>query len=513
MTKTELSERETIKVLDIMRAAEDRCGKILSELANKPTDITSEGLIPNLDIDRYYDRLLRVVGRALFEVSRCFAKESDNIDTYFWPGYNSILGQDAPRRVQIIPEMFTNIPGGIGFESTSLTEDYIDYIDSIQHNISLVDATGYYDLSHTSLWFDCLLSPYNKDDVFSDGTRFIVGGTHHWVTSRNVKLNDNTPLDVLSIGISEEESPPPKKGFISVNLKPHEYNDWGRQIGEYLESTVPDGATWPSDPEWDTIKYELKKNRARNITRRLYSIWLKNNFDPTWKLHDISAMVDDTRRRGEWKGLDKLADRVKALAYATTGQLSKIIDREDSAIYYGIELLECASTLKPHEYKHWYTLALKKTILIPGLKEIPNEIGSAMLYSSVELPEVFFSLVKPWIESIYLEIRSFESALLLKQRAGLEGQQRQARIFAHQTAGLVTVPWADPERIHLEDESQFLLWMAVTLTTHIWGTVNLKPKSPIYDEAGFPEWENLKLQPEEILEKLISFAFLHGLQR
>src|SRR5918911_1501593 len=180
MAKTKLSEPKIIRVLEIMRAAEDRCRRILSELAIAQTDISSDSLISDLDLGKYYDNLLRVVGMALFEVSRCFAKKRANISLYFWPGYNSILGDDAPRRIQIIPKRFPYIPGGIGFESTSVTTDYFNFIDYIRDYNYSEEPMGDYDLSHTSLWFHCVLTSH-EGDVFTDGTPFIVGGTHHWV--------------------------------------------------------------------------------------------------------------------------------------------------------------------------------------------------------------------------------------------------------------------------------------------------------------------------------------------
>jgi hypothetical protein len=513
MTTFKPNDRSFKRALEIMRSAEARCGSILSDLAAAQTNAQSGLQITDNttdnNYDRYYSELLRVMGQTLYRVCLCFLKKGEETDFYFWPGYNSILGDGQTRRIQIIPCDFSDISGGIGFDSStsSITNDGHTF-DPYNFE-ELIRDKDYYELSQTSVWFDCVLKSHDND-VFKDRTSFLVGGTHHWVTHGDVVLKDDgSPLEILSVGFSDKRIPIRKKGLIQINLKPTEFNDWGRAIASRLKIATTSKAQlkWPSHSLWKPDGETPRDRNTRYLTYRLYGIWLKFNFDPAWRKNDISLMIDDIRRLADDYGLINLSRRVETLANATVGRLSEAIKQDNNDIPYRRGLLERLSILKPHEYRHWYTLALKKTVTISGLKA-PTELGSAMIFSSRELPKIFLSFVKPWIESIYLEIRTVEGAVLLKQT----GQKQQARVFAHQTAGLLTVPWLDPGRKQLQEESQFLLWMAVTLVRQVWGNEQIILTKTIYDDpTDFPEWSNLST--EQILDKIISFALLQGLSR
>jgi hypothetical protein len=227
-----------------------------------------------------------------------------------------------------------------------------------------------------------------------------------------------------------------------------------------------------------------------------------------------------------------LADRVETQAHARVKGPAFVrgLTRETS---YPRELVETFSRLRKHEYRYWYTLVLKKTAELPDLKrapaepghtgreayaphragdepkDVPTELGSAMILSSVKLPDDFLHVIKLWVESIYLEIRAVETSILLRDKANMDGQLKQARQFAHQTSGLITTPWLDDHRKDLSDWSQFSLWMAKTLITQIWGTATIKYNDRIQDD--YLEWGRLK--PKDVLKRVINLSLEYAIQR
>lgn len=510
------SQNETasalLDALKEIRKAQEPCRLLLSELAEarmRPEKVLRGG---GHSSDAIIDRLLRFLGFVLYRVANHLTP-GELPEFYFWPGYNSIIGENAPRRIQITPANFPAIAGGLGFEPTALHLTQQEYADRLTRGDYY--GAGDYDLSDTSLWFDCVLSSEHKD--YSGDTPLIVGGTHQWVTNGNIMLSDRSPLEVLSVCVGEPyrdaaagDPYRPQEGRIHIPLDTRTFFSWGGKIAEVLndKKNVTSEYKWPTPNDISLVKAYLCDPYGINITYRLYGLWLKSNFDPGWRVNNVDVMIDDIRKLGEWKGLTKLADRVEAMALARVNGHTFLNEALREA-GYTLELLETFSRLDKREYRYWYTLVLKKTANIPDLENIPTDLGSAMVLSSHELPEVFFDIIKPWIESIYLEIRTVETSILLKEMANLDGRLKQARQFAHQTSGLITTPWLDENRTQLSDWSQFSLWMAKTLITQIWGTTTVKYDEQIQED--YLEWAGL--EPREVLARIVDLSLEYAIQR
>jgi hypothetical protein len=527
------------RALEELRKAQEPSRRLLTWLAEarmRPGKALQGG---GNSADVVYDRLLRFLGFVLYKIVNRLNPDGPPPEFYFWPGYNSV-SENATRRIQINPAQFPEIGGGIGFEPEALTLRQWDYANRLMQD-DYRCGDGDYDLSDTSLWFDCVLSPEHED---YRNSRLILGGTHQWVTNGQITLSDESPLDVLSVCVGEplrgdgageqEDDTRPQRGRIHIPLASRTFLNWGQRIAAVLndEKTLKFKYKWPTPNNLSLVETFASDEHALIITCRLYGIWLKANFDPSWRLNNVHTMIDDVRRLGEWQYIGKLADRVETLALARVKGPAFVreLTRETS---YPQELVETFSRLRKHEYRYWYTLVLKKTADLPDLKkvpgepgpagrgadvpcpadddskDVPTELGSAMLLSSVRLPDEFLHVIKLWVESIYLEIRAVETSILLRDKANLDGQLKQARQFAHQTSGLITTPWLDEQRKDMSDWSQFCLWMAKTLITQVWGTATIR-----YDEElqeDYMEWAGLELK--DVLERLVNLSLEYAIQR
>src|SRR2546427_25326 len=103
---------------------------------------------------------LAAFGRSLYAALGCWRgpqDAADQMNLYFWPGYESVLKEGRNKRVTLtIPLGGTNVPCGVGFFDNSGKE---------------------YRIAPTSLWFHTVLSPYQ---IPSSGREIVPGSTHSW---------------------------------------------------------------------------------------------------------------------------------------------------------------------------------------------------------------------------------------------------------------------------------------------------------------------------------------------
>jgi hypothetical protein len=95
------------------------------------------------------------------------------------------------------------------------------------------------------------------------------------------------------------------------------------------------------------------------------------------------------------------------------------------------------------------------------------------------------------------------------QKEQEKGQDRQARKFSHQAAGLMQTVRRDRGVQDLEQNTRASLWHLDTLI-QIWGTLDLEPHTPI-TASDFPEWRGDPVT--EIMAKLVNFSLEHALGR
>ncbi|MDX6404506.1 MAG: hypothetical protein QOH70_1961 [Blastocatellia bacterium] len=428
----------------------------------------------SLDFRDVFRDILEVMGLALFNATEPFLKEQweqRTLNFYFWPGYDSIL-HDEPKSKRI----------------TLLWEDSPDRTILCGSGHQLTKDPSYKE-SNTSLWFERALTICEEANGL-----FVPGGTHAWVGQDNLKILDTEKaaedwdyLSALRVQIIKDgvNAYSAKRGFALLQFRDQDYSSWGKLGARWLNdrSRIISRETWPTplESKVDTTKSEREKIQLQIFRQQLYNIWLAATFDIDWRTDWFFTFLKRLRRRG----LNALAAR---------------LEREPLDQTY----------LRKPPFRWWYTLQLESSLEKTTGTEA---LGSAMFLSSAELPAAYIYLATAFVNEMYFQMRDVERTFRIEQVAELAGQDKQASIFAHQTVGLITEPWVDPARRKLKEESQFSLWMAKTLVTEIWGSVDLDSEGSIWEGSGadFPEWEGLN--PREMLEKILSPAMFQGLRR
>lgn len=430
----------------------------------------------NLDFIVVFRAMFEEMGAALFDATEPFLKEHwqrQNLNFYFWPGYESILHEDPKsKRITLLWEDSPDgaILRGAGYHLTK-------------------DGPVNYRESNTSLWFERSLTVCEDKHG-----QFVPGGTHAWVGQDNLKILDTEKIEedwdyltALQVQIIEDggNGYSAQRGFARLRFNHQDYESWGKLGSRWLNnrSKIISRENWPTPIERkvDRTKSDSEKIRLQIFRQQLYNIWLSATFDIDWRTDWFFTFLKRLRRNG----LNALADR---------------LERNSLDQFY----------LREPPFRWWYTLKLESSLEKTGGSEA---LGSAMFLSSAELPPAYVYLATAFVNEMYFRMRDVESAFKLEQVAGLAGQEKQASIFAHQTVGLITEPWVDPKRRDLKEESQFSLWMAKTLVTEIWGSVDLDAEGSISSGSGadFPEWEGLN--PRAMLEKILSPSLFQGLRR
>jgi hypothetical protein len=434
---------------ELLRQGVDDCVAQLQVLA------LSSSKHGELDFRTGFEEILDQIGSTLFRATKPFTETyGPEFEFYYWPGYHSILVDDQDdKRITL----WENGPDG-----------------RIRCGVGFSSKEEPYKIANTAIWFEKALTQ-SEEDLISGS--FAPGGTHAWVSQDNLFLQGpiREHLIALVLNAAENHAYESKRGIFRVQLDLNDLSHWGERIASYLndQDLIIANKDWPV-PHDDSSAVVVPD--VVSIRYNLYNIWLAASFDlldlnTPWVKRAIQQVKDN--------GLIRLADRLR--------------ENGDVMAYS-----------RPTPFRWWYTLSLEKSVEVTGK---PEPLGTAMFLSSHPLNAAYLNCATSFVNEMYFRMRDLES----NQKAGVAGQLRQARIFAHQTAGLITVPWNDPGRTDLEPESQFLLWMAVTLLTQIWGSTRLDPRQAINDDVEFYEWQDLDTL--DMLNKIASFALLQGLQR
>jgi hypothetical protein len=455
----ERHKEEVHAAREAIKAGADLCLKKFQQLMK-----TQKSDTPSFGTE--FQAVLRIIGQTLFNATAPLLKEEwerREFSFYYWPGYESVLTDDpSDKRITLMWKESPDgeIRCGAGYRLTA---------DSVEVN---------YPESGSSLWFERALSVCNQSEPHES---FIPGGTHGWISQDNLLLDTEAGrefLTALEVQVSDRNECEIRRGIVHIQLDPNDRAHWGTIVARYLNDRdlIICNNDWPVPIE-DLSESNIQRDQY--IRRKLYNIWLAASFDINWR----GAWFEVFLKQLERKGLARLSERLQKDAQ----------EREYS---------------KTPSYRWWYTLPLDNSVDNKGKLQ---PLGSAMFLSSSRLPPIFLYIAASFISRIYFQMRDLERATKIAQEAGFEGQKRQASVFAHQTAGLITVPWNDPGRLMLAEESQFLLWMAVTLLTKIWGTAKFDPREPVSADTQFQRWKTS--EPKNVLNKVISFSLLQGLQR
>ena len=423
----------------------------------------------------------------------------DEADVYFWPGYDSILSIPGKLDRLMLKNPRDGLDGGIGFTNRSSFSPYRDNLSLFAFQEVLQD---------------------NDDDSLEGGLRFHPGGTHAWVADAALTLLDEKPLNVIAIEIEEAESqeggrklePDSVDGLFRIHLDLQAFAEWGNRLASILNDPVrlpslrQPGAGLVFRPLWPYHRGDkagdLPKdvgNIVQEVRQDLYCIWLAANLDTsptshgTVHLDGFDVWVKELITKLNRLGLRNLGGRIAAIGTAGMQSVG-------------------------HSYRYWYTFNLERTVS-PSL-DLPSstnsrdqsaegsELGSLMILSSHQIPRVFFSLAKPWVERVYGWMRAVESAIHTA-RVSAQGQSGQ---FVHQVAGLVDEILDDPAIEQFSPQSWNAAWQLQALI-RVWSSKNFQPRQ-LVTESNEKFWRKYRDVPDaEFLEFLIQQALRHAFRR
>lgn len=365
-----------------------------------------------------FGRVLEMVGHSLFLAIQTTIGPDEGLDVYFWPGYQSISGQEAPSRLTLrapmLPGSTAECEGGIGYSAQQ-------------------PQTPYRSLE-SARWYADLLSPERAHTA--GRLSFFPGGTHNWITqTQRPRLNPTggelIPLRVLAVGNSQHAPcGVDKDGLLGIRLFEDDVERWGGEIAAILnkDDRVHSVLTWPH-PYESVVGTKGKGETIQGFREALYSAWIASSIGTDWP-----ALRHRLAREFRTLNLIEIA-----------------------------ELLESGSikSCAPHGHRFWYTISLDEWIFVnPEHTADTSDLGSVMLLSSRQLDTDFLMLARRWVEYIYTMLRYVEGATMREQR----GSEEQASRFAHQTLSII-------EAIHQDLDDCDILGQLNVTTRGLWTTL------------------------------------------
>ncbi len=376
----------------------------LKRKCNAIEEILSNDVSNGDIVDFLNQEVLRLMGRRLahiiyIAIGNASDKGGEILDIYFWPGYQSIWMEKYSQRTNRI---------------TLMDEDPEDPSKPVGAGIGIRfekdgghDGREYYN-STANLMYDRLWLRYHEDTL-KNGTDFIPGGTHNWLTSGNINLVikdkdmiKKIGLNIIEVSILEDNQVKSefyniKKNYyyLSINLRKSRAKEWGSNIAEVLnDPRIVDSA--PSDIYWP---YPIETDKGRDpviqdLRQKLYSYWIASWAGPDLQNGDWVSLF---RKEFNENGLTHLVQRIE--------KNRKYLEDKDNK----------------HKYSHWYTISLGKSIVAGRNIENPEELehlGTIMLCSSHSIDPNVLSNIRDWVTQIYLMLRNIENVLWAERITG-----------------------------------------------------------------------------------------------
>lgn len=316
--------------------------------------------------------ILRLIGEALFKATRVRIK---NPDLYFWPGYDSFF--DRKKQVRVLIK-HKGVDCGIGFRNANEPYHYIEGLSG----------------------FDHVLGPGTRFQL--NGKKYRPGSTHAWISQKDKPMlftqkTGLVPLNIVEIKFNGNHYSAKSniaKGLVSIILKKDDSENWGKRIASVLNDKK--GRHWSQlkkgevileyGKPWPLTDTEDDHEKLKEVRQKLYSVWLATCF------------------KKNWNELNWIKPFLSSIGIEHNKLLKKVVK------------LNCKDSYSKSKYKYWYTIGLTKTMLIEtNEKEEGHDLGSLMFLSNYKLDTNVLYLMKNWVESIYLRLRSLEDQYYLKE--------------------------------------------------------------------------------------------------
>jgi len=164
-------------------------------------------------------------------------------------------------------------------------------------------------------------------------------------------------------------------------------------------------------------------NSLESAASKAFSLVLVSIFQGLPKIVNPSNGIEISRTEAHG---DKFAEYIFAccreLEDAGFSQLAVSVKK-------GIEVIKCfEDDFLQQKFSFYYVFGLARGIEIKGAHHIKPDIGTINLYTNRKIPAYCIHLIKPWLESVYGQLRSVEVAL----DTGRGGQKNTSRAFGHE---------------------------------------------------------------------------------
>lgn len=383
-------------------------------------------------------------------------KTEEDFPFYFWPGYDSIRfgpGEHprVPLQVQIIQEedksenwnnwnvecgispVYSSQRNGLPM-SSALTKEIAELLRQRQLGIKhwLPNSTNHDGLSGlipsndahafrvlanpASIWFSILLTQPERSR--NENSDFVPGSTHLWLT----KFGPDKAIRGLNIEMPEDETDhgPTSSTFLKFPVKT--FDGVGPALGLELDKDKRklDEFPWPVRAD-DRVSNLDSQDPDLELRRELYSPWLKAVLQPVNSdeiVRSATSVVDLSPSRLHYlqSRIQRFTSFKRAFEKTFPNLVPLIVDWS--------------------AYRHWYSLALDQSFA-PSRTDVTKvqrvSLGSAMFFSGKPLHQDFLSVLRTWLEQIYLLLRQFEAAKTSEEI----GEKQQKTSFAHQTSSVV----------------------------------------------------------------------------
>jgi hypothetical protein len=422
----------------------------------------------------------------IYNAAKEFHHLKEDFPFYIWPGYNSIRYKDpSERRVQLSHfwggstnnemecgvspayKITTLLKQGINSDA-SQKHPQTHTLNELRDDLRIIcddrkkwpclkpgilpttGLTSLYDgenevfrffATPCSIFFSLLLH-----DPSPDGS-FIPGSTHRWlIENKGITIDNYGSKHILSgLAVHYEDSPkktPGDASYFPITLKAQDLCVSGLCIADKLNKLEGIEYKWPAP-----ISGQNDTNEDNDILRRrLYSPWLTSVFAP----HKLMESTDMMRWDEFWDSDKKPAALLNYLEFRFKEGKQRLDDMTDAKRTYLLDWIT---------YKHWISLALDGAPETVGSKLASMEgnktssLGSIMLFSEQALTFPFLTIVRNWIQEIYLLFRQHESMKRMEEVGEADNAAAVNQAISHEFKKIVPLITDSPKwvRTHIKD--------------------------------------------------------------
>jgi hypothetical protein len=445
-----------------------------------------------------------------------------NEEFFLWPGYLRYASR-RPGRVDVV--MHSNAGTSLGVPAHIL----LNTLTAKKSGVGFAeDGTPYFSFP-LSIWMDFIYGREIEGLVISGFTDWFILNEKFFFE----KNSDAFLISAFEIGVSSPDDrradmdPSIFSIRVEKSLKPDEVfkqiveplNDPGllkcQGVGDkrvLFPAIVHSNRREMSESDADAPAGGASKLTVREVANKVFAVLLHSIFFTP----PVGPKGGEPTVKGEWKEYtDNIKEYSHQLLAAGHPMVAELLTK-------GIEVLRCWSEAAPlRSFRFYYVFPMSRSIMVEGAHPIERDLGTINLYTNKPIPSYCLHLIKPWIQSVYEQVRLVETAI----DAEKGGERLQKSIFAHQTATEISKvsllldqinkarASSGPEIVSiLETRLHFLLWHLDIITQNIWAEAPIKPEEQIWESEPPAIWAKNK-EPRQIMEFVLDQAKTRAFSR